>query len=681
MSTPIRKFQSLLRELFQFDCADLDFGLYRILNYKRDVIEDFIRQDLPKIIQDELQQSQLADQEKATAELEKVIEQINEAFGSDVLDPEGNLLEQFQDTTAGRKYRDLRRRSAGDRSYQALETSIYNHLYAFFSRYYQDGDFISKRRYSRQHKYVIPYNGEEVHLHWANSDQYYVKTTEHFHDYTFTSRGITVHFKLANADVEQDNVKGDQRFFVPCVQATVYDADTSWIEIPFAYRPLTDQEKSSFGRSNVQDRILDEARTCIPEQLSTASPAVAALEAERHQNAEGEAVSCLEYHLRQYTRRNTSDFFIHRDLQGFLSRELDFYLKNEVLNLDTLEAEGEHLAEGWFQTMQVIRLVGSPIIDFLDQIQRFQKMLWEKRKSITETHYCITVGTIDESLYPCIAACDAQWDEWKSLFHIGEEQASLFNAILNEPDQRMGFLREHPTLLLDTKHFEPDFVDRLLGTCDNLDEITDGLLLHSENFQALNLLMSRYKDSVQCIYIDPPYNTDASAILYKNNYKDSTWLSLMADRLSLAKTLCSEDGILCCAIDDEEAWRLRALLQGTFEQELGIAPVRATPAGRKATGRFSPSHEYAFFFGNREAQPGSLRKTAKELQRYPLRDKTTGEHYAWNNLIRHGSNDKREDAPRMFYPIYVRTDDSLRIPAIGMGGRTRSLQHSGEPQK
>jgi len=69
-------------------------------------------------------------------------------------------------------------------------------------RYYQDGDFISKRRYSKRQRYAIPYNGEEVYLYWANNDQYYVKTAEHFHDYTFTSRGVTVHFKLQTASIE-----------------------------------------------------------------------------------------------------------------------------------------------------------------------------------------------------------------------------------------------------------------------------------------------------------------------------------------------------------------------------------------------------------------------------------------------------------------------------------------------
>jgi adenine-specific DNA-methyltransferase len=200
--------------------------------------------------------------------------------------------------------------------------------------------------------------------------------------------------------------------------------------IPFEYRPLTAQEDIAFGQKNQQETIIAKGLAEIPKQLSPGKAALAlsALGAEKRQTADGRPVTCLEYHLRQYTRRNTSDFFIHKDLKGFLTRELDFYLKNEVLNLDEMEGAGEGRAEGWFQTMSAIKSVGGRIIEFLDQIENFQKMLWEKRKFITDTQYCITVGNIAEEFYPEIAACEPQWAEWKELFDIDEEQANLFTA-------------------------------------------------------------------------------------------------------------------------------------------------------------------------------------------------------------------------------------------------------------
>lgn len=171
--------------------------------------------------------------------------------------------------------------------------------------------------------------------------------------------------------------------------------------IPFDYRPLTEQEDIAYGQKNQQEAILTGALEKIPKRLSPkiAGLALVALQAEKRTTSDGQPVTCLEHHLRQYTRRNTSDFFIHKDLKRFLSRELDFYLKNDVLNLDEMGAAGADRAEGWFQMMRVIKAVGGRIIEFLHQIEEFQKMLWEKRKFITETQYCITIGNIAEDLY------------------------------------------------------------------------------------------------------------------------------------------------------------------------------------------------------------------------------------------------------------------------------------------
>jgi len=674
------KFQSLLRDLFQFECADLDFGIYRIMNHKRDIIERYISEDLPKAIASELDRGVLADQSQAAKELQNVTRQISEMLGKDAIDAHGNLAEKFHDTEIGCKYLSLKPRAAGVRGREALEVLIFNHLHTFFGRYYLDGDFISKRRYSKRQKYAIPYNGEEVHLHWANSDQYYIKTAEHFHDYSFTSRGVTVHFELVQADVEQNNVKGEKRFFVPRIKDIDWNEQLSQLIIPFEYRPLTEQEGISYGKKNQQDAIMAYALEEIPKKLKNVENALIALTAERYKNADGVAVSFLEHHLRQYARKNTSDFFIHKDLKEFLSRELDFYLKNEVLNLDEMETAGEDRADGWFQVMRVIKAIGGNIIDFLSQIEDFQKMLWEKRKFITETQYCITVGNIAEAFYSDIAACEPQWTEWKELFHIDEEQTDLFTTGKSKKDKRIAFLKSHPTLVLDTKHFEPTFIDRLLASFDDLDVKIDGLLVHSENFQALNILIEKYRDKVSVIYIDPPYNTDASAILYKNDYKDSSWLTLMENRLLLANVFLEHKGIICVAIDDEEASLLRLLLSNLYESELGIVAVRSNPAGRKTKGTFAPAHEYAIFYGkSKRSLPMSLEITEKRLARYPKKDENG--HFAWANFIRSGSNDKREDRPKLFYPIFVSKDNTIRIPEMEWDDRSSSYTLKESPKK
>ena len=182
-STNLAQFQSLLRDLFQFDCADLDFGIYRIMNQKRDAVERFIFEHLPVSVAAELDSGPLAEQDKAATDLAQAAESIR-SVAPDAIDENGVLTEQFRISEAGRTYLAAQARAAdGTRGRDAVEAAIYNHLYTFFSRYYDEGDFISKRRYSRNQRYAIPYNGEEVYLHWANSDQYYVKTDEHFRNY------------------------------------------------------------------------------------------------------------------------------------------------------------------------------------------------------------------------------------------------------------------------------------------------------------------------------------------------------------------------------------------------------------------------------------------------------------------------------------------------------------------
>jgi len=686
MNRPIDKFQALLRELFQFDCTDLDFGIYRIMNYKRDVIEKFITEDLPKGIAEEMNRGALADQSRAAKELTEVARQIKETMGKDALDADGNLAEVYHDTPLGRKYQDLKANAAGSRGSEALEAGIFNHLYAFFSRYYQDGDFISKRRYSKRQRYAIPYNGEEVYLYWANNDQYYVKTAEYFHDYTFTSRGVTMHFKLQAASVEQNNVKGDKRFFLPRARESVWDEKAGRLVIPFEYRPLTEQEEIAYGKKNQQDAIISKALENIPKALSpkTAPSALAALNAEKRKTDEGESVSFLEHHLRQYTRRNTSDFFIHKDLKGFLARELDFYLKNEVLNLDEMETAGEDRAEGWFQITRAIKAIGGRIIDFLDQIENFQKMLWEKRKFITETQYCIAIGIVNEEFYAAISACTAQWAEWKKLFHIDELEGDMFSGDLKTKKGRISFLKAHPTLVLDTRHFDAGFVDELLASMEDLEEMTDGLLLHSENFQALSLLLKKHKEHVSCIHIDPPYNTNSSTFLYKNDYRHSSWLCMMAERIEIAVSmLAPHEGTFICHIDEVEYERLYILFQRLNYPYLGTVVWDKRNPMMGGTG-IAIQHEYiiwcskkdSVFIGKNENRKAMLAMAEQLIAQYGgVNDESRNAFTNWvkNNhdltggdrLYNHLEPDGRVyRLVAMTWPNPVRPPDKFFVPLI-----------------
>ena len=660
----LERLKALLREMFQLDRGDLDFGLYRIMNLKTAEVAAFLERDLLPQVKTKLNLTSAEER----ARLEKELEETRQKARWLGVDP---------DLTPPPKLVELQRRLSEMKKDADAEADVYNHLVNFFTRYYTEGDFISQRRYSSGDRpaYLIPYDGEEVKLHWANADQYYVKTTENYASYAFTASAgdaaRRVRFEIAAADNEKDNVKeanGRQRRFVLAVGGNAVAVEGGELAVRFEHRPLTEGEKKRWpGNGGSQQGRINETTA---EGILSAADAVdsgwrAALAAPAPTNANGER-TLLAKHVDRYTAKNSFDYFIHKDLGGFLRRELDLYLNTQVLNLDDLERGDVARLDRALARVRAIRHIGGKIIDFLAQLEDFQKQLWLKKKFVLETNWCVTLDRVPETLYPEIAANRAQCEEWVELFAADEIEGDLTNGGVAWSDPpTVDFLKANPCLVLDTRHFDRDFTDRLLAALSDagpLDEQADGLLVHGENFQVLKLLQARYRGRMQCVYIDPPYNTASSSILYKNDLKDSSWLSLMENRLSLAKPLLVEGGVLCCAIDDEEVWRLRALLQSTFDKEIGVAPVRSTPIGRTSVGKLSPTHEYALFYGGEKAAPGPLVKTEKEMRRYPFSDEDG--RYAWRNLLRTGTNDRRADRPKLYYPIFVSDDDTLRVPKM-----------------
>ncbi len=195
------------------------------------------------------------------------------------------------------------------------------------------------------------------------------------------------------------------------------------------------------------------------------------------------------------------------------------------------------------------------------------------------------MGNIPEAFYPEIAACQAQWGEWKALFHIHELPKDLLSGDLETQEGRIAFLKAHPSLPLDTRHFPPDFTDRLLASCENLDEMTDGLLVHSENWQALNLLLEKYRERVKCVYIDPPYNTGNDGFIYRDQYQHSSWISMMHDRLEHAKEMLHGYGAIFVSVDDNEQSHLRLLMDELYGSNNLITSM-AWEGGLKNDSRF-----------------------------------------------------------------------------------------------
>lgn len=195
-------------------------------------------------------------------------------------------------------------------------------------------------------------------------------------------------------------------------------------------------------------------------------------------------------------------------------------------------------------------------------------------------------------------------------------------------------------------------------------------LIEADNYYALQLLAYLYPGMVDCIYIDPPYNTGDKSWKYNNNYVDSSdsfrhskWLSMMKKRLVLAKKLLNpKDSVLIVTIDEKEYLRLGCLLEELFpEANIQMISSVINPAGVSRGGEFARTDEYIYIvmLGKMSPQPLPLSDDWRGKIKGGYKDKLR-----WNGLMRSGTNARREDRPNLFYPIYV-SNDGHHINKIG----------------
>ena len=620
MANQFEKFKSTLFKMFMLDQAELDFGIYRIMNQKKNEITNFLNVVLPKQVKDLLS-------ENASVHTQDLQKQLDEAIRN--AQSLGVPADDLPKVIA------LREEIAKSGNFDEMENTVYSHLTTFFSRYYEGGDFISLRRYKKD-VYAIPYEGEEVKLHWANADQYYIKTGEYFRNYSFKlSDAKRVEFTLKDVTTEQNNNLAqnnmERRFAIYEEESMTIEGDTLHLNFTYELYPKATTQKSLI------EKAFEKVKELIPMEFAELF-ALRPTESNRNR-------TLLQKHLTDYVARNTFDYFIHKDLHGFLSRELDFYIKNEILMIDDINTRTTEEFVSHLTVIKAIKAVGASLIQFLAQLEEYQKRLWLKKKMVVQADYCITLDRVPEELYTDICDNAPQCEEWVRLFAIDEIKGEgMFSEAYSVPLTEQ-FLKENPFLVLDTAFFDAEFKQKLLSSIDNLDEQCDGLLINSENFQALQLLQEKYKEQVKCIYIDPPYNAKSSEILYKNTFKHASWLSLMENRLSSSNSLLENEGVEIVAIDEIEQVKLSQLLVD-LNPNKEVAPVTVVhnPTGQQGY-NISYSSEYAIFvypvFNKRNTLGLELRTDEAEWDTRTFRDNS-------------GNSNLRTDAKNCFYPIYVK---------------------------
>ena len=651
------KLAAKLRELFQLDQPDLDFGIYRVMHLKRDAVERYLDPKAPDGLRAAVESVfSSASAQSANEALEKARTKVVEAFGADAIGADGVLASDYVSLPYGKAYVEAQAAALAAQDSADGEKDVFDLLHDFFSRYYQGGDFVSLRRHSPETNaqakpYAIPYEGEEVKLHWANADQYYIKTSENFSSYSFdlaeskeiktlgdlwkTANGIPsgplrVHFRIAAADEgEHNNAKpNEKRYFFLDEDRPFEIADG---DLSVFFRHETDPNKPDKAK-NWQKQLLAKAETTVLDALAESDddlgrafrtalafelPTEKGKTPEKKTSEEKEKTrTVFARYLAQYAARNTEDYFIHKDLGAFLRRELEFYVKNEILNASDLarqDDDGSLLAvsEAQLRRARAFYRVARRIVDdFLAPLEDFQKKLWLKKKFVVQCDWCMTLDIVEQyapELLPEIFANEKQKEEWRDLgLPDGVLAAKGGASSPSEPTAEQGelslcasaSLRETKIIdarMVDTRFFPESFKAKLLDAIPNLDGRTDGVLVHSENFQALRLMEERYRGQIKCIYIDPPYNTGDGDFPYKDAFRHSSWASMMEDRLRVSKSLLPPDGMLGCHMDEHE----HELLDWIFGRVYGdgnLGPLvwdKRNPKGDVAG--IAAQHEYVHF--------------------------------------------------------------------------------------
>ena len=580
-----------LQEIFQINQPDLDFGIYRILNSRQTQINEFLQKTLPN--------------------------KINAAFN-------GNFEQA---------------------------NNVYNHLYTFFSRYYDQGDLISQRRYKGD-TYAIPYAGEEVMLHWANKDQYYTKSGESFSNYAFTlENGKKVQFRLVEADTAKDNRKDNEQARVfaliePRIKTETdengdeiqtdilpFDIQGDLLTLRFEYKAVNKKEKQSDYITQAVEKIQNFA---IPDEFQGIFNA---MPTEKNKNR-----TLLEKYLTDYTAKNTADYFIHKNLGKFLNQELDFYIKNEVMNLDDIQdsTDFSHIEQN-LQTIKTIKTVAKEIIAFLAQLEDFQKKLWLKKKFVAGCHYLITLDHLNEAQVQVALENPKQAAQWQALFNVKINDLNMVELCKN-----------YPHLVVDTSLFESKFQADVLNHLQDLDEKTNGLLIHSDNFQALNLLQERYKEQVKCIYIDPPYNTDGDGFIYKDNYRHSSWLSMIYDRESLSKILLQENGVSFSSIDELQLYEYTLIQKDIYGESNYVQPIirRAKVGGGSDNKQIAKEADFITLNAKNMSKTNTfyLPHSEQDLKRYKEME-SDGRRYFWDTYARPGLLGNNPESDALYYEV------------------------------
>jgi len=314
-----------------------------------------------------------------------------------------------------------------------------------------------------------------------------------------------------------------------------------------------------------------------------------------------------------YQKQNEVDYFVHKEAESFLKEQFDIYMYNWLFKDIQTKFDVNTV-----NRIQNIRGIAYEVIEYISRFEDELKAIWEKPKFVRNSNYVFTLdklfpilewnddGTVkrDFSDGKALKLVDkiinhsgfkSQIEEWKTLTEeqyddkgnqIKKEwkEFSKFIYLENENFDTSKIESEYWNLYIDTKHFG-DLKWEILEHFNNIEELQDGVLVKSDNWQTLNSLRQKLNNEIDLIYIDPPFNT-GNDFAYKDNFQDSTWLTLMENRLTLAHELLSSRGRISVHLDDNANYYARILLNDIFGKSNFIDSIiwkYGSPSGGRST--------------------------------------------------------------------------------------------------
>ena len=418
----------------------------------------------------------------------------------------------------------------------SFREELFDKLYTFFNRYFCESGSIYFRHlpaFSKTYERVYA-DGQDVALSWKTQMLYYVKSD--------------VLVRSMPVELNEEGKPQNTRLFYFDASEVEHKKNNERKEFVFAFGEVKRSPKGwvihfkvSYSKNGTKTRADEILKQCRKERIP--------LSEDELQKAIG-----------VFRRQTEADYFINKDAHGFLREQFDLWVYQYIFKEETIFEEKR------IRQIQAIKDTAYNIIDFIAQFEDELCRVWEKPKFVRGVNYVVTLDKLADDALRKIAkhkSVASQIKEWRELGLVDDEFSikDIFNR-QKGMDGNNGVSGECQFLPLDTAHFKDLELD-ILGCLGNLDEALDGELVHSENWQALNSLRLKYAGQIQCVHIDPPYNTKTSGFLYRNEYQHSTWLTMMENRAALGVPLLSDNGSFLCHIDEHEYERLSLSMDST----------------------------------------------------------------------------------------------------------------------